>query len=1413
MSKKNTRKRLLAGALATVMMLTMCPSWALADDDYGIATLPAIENEMPVADFAPAADPIETPDVPSSSETEAQPAEDQNTAPAPSDDGANGGTDVAESGNSTNPTVSDDSENNSQNDNAESNAPENEIAPQYDYGRGDPVDNSVTEIDAEYWITNAKAKDSDDNWTLTINADTDGIKNDDGVAVEDLVPEIRENIGIYETTVFGHARVLSSWQKQEEYRTDRSLSGTEIDAIRYSDNKLQYREKDSSSWTDFDQNDQLVFYYLIRTDYSEMVQIDVSDWTVDEEPSYDARRSVTYQVIVDGGNDNGKVLDEKKFWYNKTFTVSSVRVRQTESDNYTINRVDLDPTGLGTVNKDDLTNEYQFSLDLSQADRDEATVKIYVTPNVEPHQLTYVLNGGKITSAEDEYTAAGLVYPDATVITPEAEKADCDFDGWYTDEELTTKWTGKTMPNDNLTLYACFTPKQAPNPNPEENQKAMYFVLLPNLGVPTSGASQGKANYLPNADSDGGVKGATRATGYEGYLTEAGKQVADNGGTFSANGVDGSYLIVPTDLGFFTASNWNGTTYPADKTNTSAADITALLGTNYKPQIAKVVWYTVKYDATDGYHVDGYVKNVDVSVTYHSNFGDDKTKVVTATTGTEYSALDYTGTQLPTRENYTFGGWYTNKDCTTAYETATLMTSLDLYAKWVPTQFDVSYFVDNVQDGETKQHDVDSTVTVKAAPTKEGHTFTGWTPATDVASIINVVDGKFTMPAQNVRFNGTFVVNKYNVIYKVDGKEVGTDVYDFNTDVTVRDVPTKEGYTFSGWKIGTEDAVDFKMPANDVTIEGTFAINSYTVTYLVDGEEYAKNTYTYNANVNLLKEPTKEGRTFSGWSSNDVVFNGTSTGFKMPAHDVVITGTFNADTFTVAYYLDGVLYGKVESYAYGAPVTIREDVQKDGWAFSGWTIDNQAAADFTMPAHNVEIHGSHSQNKHQYTVVKHFYDEKGAELANLGSKETKTGAEHALIEALYREDAANQTVDGKTYVYVSGLTTVDPAIEKLTQDVTIDLHYYLDAKGGASDPDNNGNGTPDAWEYRITFKVVNGEWNNGGSTDIVVYVPFKDKNTGTELKSVQVPATSIPAVGEKPSTGFHAGAWDKIPVGGDKVENDVVFTYTYEQDNGTNPGEGGNTGDNTGDNGGSSGGSHHRRNNNTVIIPDEVPTGLNGDDHYAYIVGYPDSTVRPQNGITRAEVATIFFRLLTDETRDANSTKSNSYSDVDSSAWYNHAVSTLSAMGIVKGSNGKFNPNAPITRAEFAAIAARFDDNANTTAADFSDIASHWAKNEISAASNNGWIYGYTDGTFRPDNHITRAEAMTLVNRVLKRLPETEEDLHDDMIKWSDNSDASQWFYLAVQEATNSHYYETKENEYEKWTELRETRDWTELEK
>lgn len=227
----------------------------------------------------------------------------------------------------------------------------------------------------------------------------------------------------------------------------------------------------------------------------------------------------------------------------------------------------------------------------------------------------------------------------------------------------------------------------------------------------------------------------------------------------------------------------------------------------------------------------------------------------------------------------------------------------------------------------------------------------------------------------------------------------------------------------------------------------------------------------------------------------------------------------------------------------------------------------------------------------------------------------------------------------------------------------------------------------------------------------------------------------------------------------------------------------------------------------------DTPEKLNGDDHFAYIVGYPEGDVRPGNNITRAEVTTIFFRLLKENERNMNLAYENSFSDVDILDWYNTAVSTMVKLGIVNGRNAEsFDPNAFITRAEFAAICARFADTAVEAENKFTDVAGHWAEKEIYEAAEYGWIRGYEDNTFRPDRFITRAEAMTMINRVLNRIPETANDLLDTMKKWSDNSDEAAWYYIPVQEATNSHDYDKKNNVYEKWTSLNENFDWTKYE-
>lgn len=220
---------------------------------------------------------------------------------------------------------------------------------------------------------------------------------------------------------------------------------------------------------------------------------------------------------------------------------------------------------------------------------------------------------------------------------------------------------------------------------------------------------------------------------------------------------------------------------------------------------------------------------------------------------------------------------------------------------------------------------------------------------------------------------------------------------------------------------------------------------------------------------------------------------------------------------------------------------------------------------------------------------------------------------------------------------------------------------------------------------------------------------------------------------------------------------------------------------------------------------------LNKEIHFNYVIGYTDGTIRPNNDISRAEVATIFFRLLTDEARTQYDKTTSSFSDIKDGAWCCRAVSTLTNMGIIKGyTDGSFQPNKSITRAELATIIARFaklDVNTKT----FSDINGHWAQKNIELAAGNGWINGYEDGTFRPNNNITRAETFAMINRVLDRQTESVSDLlpTSDMNMWSDNLNENAWYYKDVQEATNYHKCDrVGDSVYEKWTEKVPDIDW-----
>ena len=379
----------------------------------------------------------------------------------------------------------------------------------------------------------------------------------------------------------------------------------------------------------------------------------------------------------------------------------------------------------------------------------------------------------------------------------------------------------------------------------------------------------------------------------------------------------------------------------------------------------------------------------------------------------------------------------------------------------------------------------------------------------------------------------------------------------------------------------------------------------------------------------------------------------------------------------------------------------------------------------------------------------------------------------------------------------------------------------------------------------VTFKVQNGKWSDGTSVDKTVTVKLRN-GLGT-LSEADVPT------GMTPDTGYKApGGWEQTPnTAPNGITGDVTYVYRFSST------------------GGGSSSSHHstrytlhyesnggtaykdeRCSSGTKVTLDKTPTResytftgwyadkaltqkittvtmnsdktvyagweatgvpdkLNGDDHFAYVIGYPDGKVHPEGNISRAETATIFFRLLKADIRDGNLTADNGFSDVSDGQWHNKAVSTMAKLGIVKGRRAdRFDPNASITRAEFAAICARFSTRTVENSGSFSDISGHWAENEIERAAAFGWISGYPDGTFRPDARITRAEAMTMINRVLCRMPQSKSDLLDSMVTWSDNK-PSDWHYLAVQEATNSHDFDRQGEVGESWTKLTSVPDWT----
>ena len=673
--------------------------------------------------------------------------------------------------------------------------------------------------------------------------------------------------------------------------------------------------------------------------------------------------------------------------------------------------------------------------------------------------------------------------------------------------------------------------------------------------------------------------------------------------------------------------------------------------------------------------------------------------------------------------------------------------------------------------------------------------------------------------------------NQYIVHYAPnggDGAMVDENLYFTGDQATVKaNEFTRTGYMFTGWNTeanGTGTSYNPNGNNNKVAIgradvtlyaQWTPKKYDYTVEYYYDGEKNDSKTETglaeFGSQVTNYTDKNVTGYKFAEMEGLPLEISAKSADNVIKVYYVKDESQKKELKYTVEYYKDNEEVSgdtqvvKEEVWVNAADtLTVEKSTINTTNKYPGYTFEETDPATIPDTINNngvIKVYYTKTENPPaaaQYTVEHYKWDTQ---------KKEYTLADTDVIDSTVGTDvtATARTYDGGYILneQKSKQTKSGTVLEGNT--LTLELYYDVDKIGEGENLDQP-DGTIDRYQVTIIYKSSD-ESKGTVSTKKEVLTIKKADNEKILLEDAMIKGSKATDNGGR---NYFSNWTDEV---NNKTINDATLTADTIKEAIKNA-EGGETYTFTANFGRSSGGSS-RPSTPTVTIPDDVPTGLNGKDHYAYIIGYGNNDVRPQNNITRAEVATIFFRLLTDETREANMTKSNGYNDVKDGDWFCCAVSTLSKMGIIKGyEDGSFKPNDPISRAEFAAIAARFDPNGDKTPASFFDVTSHWAKDEISIAANHGWIKGYEDGSFKPDQKITRAETMTLVNRVLNRLPETKDDLHKDMKTWVDNMDETAWYYLAVQEATNSHYFKNKTGtKFEQWTDLRDTRDWSELEK
>ena len=799
----------------------------------------------------------------------------------------------------------------------------------------------------------------------------------------------------------------------------------------------------------------------------------------------------------------------------------------------------------------------------------------------------------------------------------------------------------------------------------------------------------------------------------------------------------------------------------------------------------------------------------------------------------------YTPTAPANMQDYTFGGWFDNEKCEGSAYVFTGKTmpahNLTLYAKWVPKTYTVTvYDVDRTTDIETFT-DVPMGGTILESQMPEGKvtlgagdTFLGWMDMQDHMPFhfdtrIHRDYKLYAKTGNAEKFEVTYALGDGSGKAPVDSNKYARGAQAVVLPATGVTPPT--GKVFLYWSAAGDSTRCY--PGGKLTVTGYMTLTA------VYGQKTEAVTVTYHSNfapdkpdmtaampnnstITLpgytdLDLPENPGYTFAGWNTQA---DGLGTTFKSGSKVLVDTMAPGNHLYAIWEKGTGTPY-EVHHYlerlegAYPYVPNEKDNLRGETGA---WTAAAAKSYDGFTPMgfaqERIKADGS--------TVVKIFYTRNSYLLTYKDSLSAGVYASQTYKYGAAVTAIADPTKTGYTFTGWSPAVpdtmpaearTVYAQWRKTTPDTVVFDPNNINGKTLAAKSLTVYSGSA-PWE---TFEVVVKEPAGTQRSSGTVRLSGGSQSasfTGFDLITFPAAGTYTFTVGEVDRNTRYM-SYDRnlytltVKVeekGGMLVISDVYYTNAAGRSYRDFPIVFSNT--------------YGSYTPYVPVVPPKTPDKLNADDHFAYVIGYPDGGVHPHATITRAETATIFFRLLTEKTRKDNLTKYHSFRDVPQGAWYNAAVATMAKLKIITGyPDGTFQPDAPVTRAEFAAIAARFDEKSARTTASFRDIYGHWAERYISRSAELGWIRGYTDNTFRPDQSITRAEAMALINRVLNRNPESKDDLLRSMNIFNDNLDTAKWYYLDVQEAANSHDFIRKANGYEMWKKLRADPDWKALER